>query len=60
MSKPTITVEMTMREPKKHSVRYDGVGEEPFVKALYVMNQGINELGAPVPKRIRLTIERIE
>lgn len=64
MSSEKVVVEMRLNAPKKHSVRYDGEGQEPGITSLYVMNRAINKLGKigePVPaKRIRVTIERIE
>lgn len=61
MMAKSVSVEMVLNAPKKHSVRYDGVGEEPGITSLYVMNRAINELGEPTPaKRIRVTIERME
>lgn len=57
----SVSVEMVLNAPKKHSVRYDGVGSEPAISSLYVMNRAINELGEEIPaKRIRVTIERID
>jgi len=61
MTSAKVTVEMALREPKKHSVRYDGVGDAPGITSLYLMNTSVNELGEPVPaKRIRVTIERVD
>jgi len=61
MNTAKVVVEMALREPKKHSVRYDAEDKDAAIQALYVMNAGVTALGEPVPaKRIRVTIERIE
>lgn len=52
-----ITVQMTLYEPKRHSVRYNGDGEDPGIQSLYVMN---SVLKGERPKRIRVTIEEVQ
>jgi len=60
MATGKVSVEMVLNAPKKHSVRFDGMGKKAGITSLYVMNDAMNELGQPLAKRIRVTIERID
>lgn len=52
-----ITVTMTLYEPKRHSIRYNGDGEQPAIQSLYIMK---TSLQGEQPRRVKVTIEEVE
>jgi hypothetical protein len=50
-----VEVEMTMTDPKKHSVRFDADDKEAALSSAYVSNEAMEKLGNP--KSILITIE---
>ena len=48
-----VTVEFTLKDEKKHSVRYDASSDDPAVTSAYVMKTA---LPRPYPKKFTMTL----
>ena len=42
---------------KKHSIRYFTEGENAAIESIYVRKE---QLGTPVPKKLKMTLEEVE
>jgi len=45
-------------EEKKHSIRYNGLGNDPAIASVYVMKVAF--AGHNAPKQIKITIEEVK
>lgn len=57
MTMKPVTIIFTLDEPKKHSIRYNGVTDSGAPVSFYVPRDAIP---TPAPQRIQVTIQPLE